>query len=287
MRTATAQRTSAAPDGVAAEPPRSTDVRLAAVDGAHPSLTPPPAASRLPVVDRPQTIMATRSRTATALALLLLGAGGCYQSYTDVDDGDADARIEADGAVDAHGEAAADVEVETDPGVDADADAEMGVCVGGWFDPSSGLCWEQTPSDFVLAWDEAVVYCEDLALGGYGDWRMPTINELRSIIRGCPDTETGGPCGVTDTCLDINDAAGCYNVDCAIACSTMGGPGIDGCYWPPELRGMPNPYYSSSLCLDPTISPHQSWSVSFLEATVDLAPLDWPVGNVRCVRGRP
>jgi hypothetical protein len=40
-------------------------------------------------VDRPQTNIATRSRTATALALLLLGAG-CYGSSTPPEDGTAD-----------------------------------------------------------------------------------------------------------------------------------------------------------------------------------------------------
>jgi hypothetical protein len=31
-------------------------------------------------------------------------------------------------------------------------------------------------------WIEAINYCEDLSLDKYSDWRLPNVNELRSII---------------------------------------------------------------------------------------------------------
>ena len=31
-------------------------------------------------------------------------------------------------------------------------------------------------------WEEAINYCESLSLGGYTDWRLPNINELKRII---------------------------------------------------------------------------------------------------------
>jgi hypothetical protein len=184
-------------------------------------------------VDRPQTIIATRSR-AVALAALatLLGAGGCYQSFAVVDDDghDTDARIEADGAVDAHGEAAADAEVETDPGVDAGADSDAATCVGGVYDPTTGLCWQDWTDGGGGYWDDAVAYCAALSLGGYDDWRLPTISELRSLIRGCPATETGGSCGVVDTCLSFD----CWSARCE-GCPVR--DASTGVYASPELGG--------------------------------------------------
>jgi len=47
-------------------------------------------------------------------------------------------------------------------------------------DTSTGLMWQQaTPS---MTWWLALVYCEGLNLGGYMDWRMPTIKELLSLV---------------------------------------------------------------------------------------------------------
>ncbi len=48
-------------------------------------------------------------------------------------------------------------------------------------DNNSGLVWQQTPPVQGTTWDEAVEYCEKLELGGYTDWRLPTLKELFSI----------------------------------------------------------------------------------------------------------
>ncbi|NDD62491.1 MAG: DUF1566 domain-containing protein [Acidobacteria bacterium] len=47
-------------------------------------------------------------------------------------------------------------------------------------DYRSGLVWQQAEvAD--RGWDEAIRYCEDLVLGGAGDWRLPSLREIRSI----------------------------------------------------------------------------------------------------------
>ncbi len=66
---------------------------------------------------------------------------------------------------------------------------------GTTFDENTGLTWVTIPTDGKMTWDEAVEYCENLTLGGYDDWRLPTAEELFSIS----DFETGWPYLDTET----------------------------------------------------------------------------------------
>jgi hypothetical protein len=60
-------------------------------------------------------------------------------------------------------------------------------------DNVTGLMWEQAPTgDY--SWEEAQEYCENLELGGYDDWRLPTLKELFSIS----DFSSGWPYINTD-----------------------------------------------------------------------------------------
>jgi len=56
-------------------------------------------------------------------------------------------------------------------------------------DDVTDLIWEVKADDDGVQdkdnkyyWDDAYAYCEDLALGGYNDWRLPSREELRSIV---------------------------------------------------------------------------------------------------------
>jgi hypothetical protein len=236
-------------------------------------------------VGRPQTSIATRSPTATALALLLFGAG-CTSGVDLAGDGDHDTvpPAEADGGADGDGDAGMDADADDvgDDGVEseidtaaADADDDAGTCAGGWYDPTSGLCWQDPPPSTAMDLSEAEAYCDALSLGGYGpgSWHLPTIDELRSLIRECPATEPGGACAVTDPwCLD-NDF--CMN-DWCDGCSSMW-----GCYWPDPVSGPCSVFRSSSVGGDRFGA--CNFVVRFTNASVECGTS----AHVRCVRPGP
>jgi hypothetical protein len=210
------------------------------------------------------TGIASKTELLAVTAAVLVA--GCWQSTQDlVDRG-------ADGVVDSDGDVRVDVDVVDDGG--------GGSCDGSWLDPTTGYLWENPPSTTQRTRDEGTTYCDGLTLCGspVGGWHLPTISELRSIIRDCPDTMTGGACGGTDSCLSDS----CFSGACS-GCVPIGGPGPGGCYWDGLLAGACTLYWSSSF--DAT-SLSGTWIVAFNHASVAF----WVESNlaqVRCVRSRP
>ena len=49
-------------------------------------------------------------------------------------------------------------------------------------DSVTKLEWQDDNITDTMGWPEAIEYCENLELGGYDDWRLPNINELKTII---------------------------------------------------------------------------------------------------------
>ena len=137
-------------------------------------------------------------------------------------------------------------------------------------DPNTGLVWQRSGVHH-CGWSGGDwEICNDLDLGGYDDWRGPTISELRSLIRGCPLTEAGGPCGVRDDCLAdscLNDA--CYGCE----------DNVNG-YLPQELREMSSVYWSVA---EVEGYMNYAWYVRYSDAKVSFYA-NHGYFLVRCVR---
>lgn len=65
-----------------------------------------------------------------------------------------------------------------------------------------GLLWSSVAPEY-MDMKKAVKFCNALKS------RLPTISELRTLIKNCPATETNGECGVTDECLDASCVSKC------------------------------------------------------------------------------
>lgn len=111
----------------------------------------------------------------------------------------------------------------------------------------SSLNWSAR-SVTTMSWKAADNHCG--AMGG----RLPTISELRMLIEGCADVQTGGLCGVTDSCPASST---CYTSKCD-GCSSAS----DGKY----------SYFKDTVWLwssttDSTVS-DQAWAVRYTNGSV-------------------
>ncbi len=144
-----------------------------------------------------------------------------------------------------------------------------------WTDTTTGLIWQVEPTGGYMKREDAAPHCSALDLDGMG-WRLPTISELRSLLRGCPATIPGGGCSVADGgCLDQSCGMGC------MGCGYYKGPGSENCFWPNEVYGScANFTWSSTEVANDN---NFSWAVSFENAGIGTAHSS-NIAHVRCVR---
>lgn len=99
-----------------------------------------------------------------------------------------------------------------------------------WSDPDTGYKWSPVSKEN-LNWESAKEYCLNLSTEGLS-WKLPSISELRTLVRNCPNSETGGACGITDSCAGSSE---CLGVDVCEGCSETEGEksktGDMGWFW--------------------------------------------------------
>jgi hypothetical protein len=160
----------------------------------------------------------------------------------------------------------------------------MTECEGGFRDPATDLCWQDPPVDSHVKWSENIAYCDSLEAGGHDDWRAPDIDELRSLIRCCPETVTGGACQVTTGSAEEEWIEECRGCEAGFGA----GAGPDWCYWDSALSGdcTRAAYCTTSVLAD---QPEIGWVIQFMIG--EIWPLETHIKGseaqlyVRCVRG--
>jgi hypothetical protein len=116
-------------------------------------------------------------------------------------------------------------------------------------DHVTGLGWAQLPT--VLGYDDAKAACASLALSGHDDFRMPSIDDARSLGGGCTATSPGGTCPISDpTCLSeacgygtASECLSCLGGDASTAQHPTGG------YCRPDSPLCDN-WWTRSVCSD-------------------------------------
>ncbi len=155
-----------------------------------------------------------------------------------------------------------------------------------WKDPDTGLTWsslginESPNSGDVFYWDEARKYCNSLEENGLTGWRLPNIDELRTLIQNCPNTEPGGACKVSEKngCLSKSE---CYSSsDCTCSKDKSGKYSKLG-YSRHYLIGSSSTFIGTSYAYPE--GQKKTWYVVFSKAEIKEDATEYYIGFVRCV----
>ncbi len=159
--------------------------------------------------------------------------------------------------------------IANDDQADSNDDGVGDACDFVFNDSETGLSWQNpsrylpdhTPQSASGSLQNNMAYCDDLDWGGFSDWRLPSIDALRTLVDDCPTQAFGGSCTLHNN--------GCPTANCrpdCPSCSKSGGP-----YWKNGLIG-------------PTAAPSrtQGFGMEFMSAEIAQSV---NADHLRCVRG--
>ena len=148
-------------------------------------------------------------------------------------------------------------------------------------DSSSGLIWSNRVDN--KTWQQAIDYCNDLTEGGFSDWHLPNIDELKTLLVW----SKASSCLVSETnnCLALD---GCWTCS---SCSENGTPasGSNECdNWGTDYGdGRFSKFGDNTYLWSSSLPPNDStfaWAVEFHYGGVGSHALDHKWSEVRCVR---
>ena len=79
-----------------------------------------------------------------------------------------------------------------------------------WKDPDTSLIWQKHIGNRGYSWYDAKTYCENMVLDGFSDWRVPTINELSTLLTERPYRNPRSSTKKTFIKKDLFDTMGMY-----------------------------------------------------------------------------
>lgn len=156
-------------------------------------------------------------------------------------------------------------------------------CDGTVTHVTTGRLWQQDDS-MIANLTQARDYCRNLGLADKAGWQLPTIDELRELLIGCPNNGIQGSCPIThETCQGKNwDDPVCNSCE---GCDMLQGPGTDGCYIDPAFTGNCVTLLSNTQVKAQQTGDLRTWYITLYDGRIDAPPPG--SGNnffVRCVR---
>lgn len=119
---------------------------------------------------------------------------------------------------------------------------------GGFhYDLQTALGWVTRTNSGTMTLAEVEAFCLSFSIAGLSDWRVPTIDEARSLAGGCAETAPGGSCPLS--------AASCLSASCGISedctsCTGNAGPYQPGNYYCRTDVELCSGFHTTSLCPD-------------------------------------
>ncbi|MBR6422590.1 DUF1566 domain-containing protein [bacterium] len=151
-------------------------------------------------------------------------------------------------------------------------------------DTETNLTWSARTSSTTKTWGSAKSYCDNLTEDGYSDWRLPTIDELKTLLIA---SRVSANCQVSETnnCLSYSSCWSCSTCtqtgtqsSSGTGCQSSGTSYSDGRY---SKFGETGHFWSSSTQSNDT---DNAWRVDFNYGTVGFASKSSGNYYVRCVR---